>query len=88
MAAYSCTYAYRKLTRPGTSAEIKYMFVRKHITYVITFSLIWMTYLCYTFFNLKFTYKEVNLCSNSNASKLDDATKRDCEVRNVLLYVS
>lgn len=93
MAAYSCTYAYRKLTRPGTSSEIKFVFIRKHITYVLTFSIIWVFYLCYTYFNLRYSSLRVADCPDIiKGTKVDDplteTTKNNCELRNILLYVS
>ena len=68
MATYSCTYAYRKLTRPGTSSEIKFVFVRKHIFYVLTFSGIWSLYLCFTYFNLRYSTIDVVKCASILAS--------------------
>lgn len=45
LALSSCVYAYRRLTRPGMSEEIRMMFIRKHISYVTTFIIIWTFYL-------------------------------------------
>lgn len=93
MATYSCTYAYRKLTRPGTSSEIKFVFIRKHITYVLTFSIIWVFYLCYTYFNLRFTSLRSNECAElisgaKTQGSNKDTTKDNCQLKNWLLYVS
>ena len=95
MATYSCTYAYRKLTRPGTSSEIKFVFIRKHITYVVTFSIIWVFYLCFTYFNLRYSTIDVAVCTkmlstgDRNFIGSDSETNyENCELRNVLLYVS
>jgi hypothetical protein len=52
MALYSCVYAYRRLTRPGMSAEVRYVFIRKHILYVATFILIWTFYLAHSYYQL------------------------------------
>lgn len=52
MALYSCVYAYRRLTRPGMSAEVRYVFIRKHIAYVATFIIIWTFYLAFSYFKL------------------------------------
>jgi len=52
MALFSCVYAYRRLTRPGMSAEVRYVFIRKHIAYVATFIIIWTFYLAYSYFKL------------------------------------
>lgn len=52
MALFSCVYAYRRLTRPGMSAEVRFVFIRKHIGYVGTFIIIWTFYLAYSYFKL------------------------------------
>jgi len=52
MALFSCVYAYRRLTRPGMSAEVRFVFIRKHIAYVGTFIVIWTFYLAYSYFKL------------------------------------
>ena len=52
MALFSCVYAYRRLTRPGMSAEVRFVFIRKHIAYVGTFIIIWTFYLAYSYFKL------------------------------------
>lgn len=52
MALFSCVYAFRRLTRPGMSAEIRTVFVRKHIGYVATFIIVWTFYLAYSYFKL------------------------------------
>jgi hypothetical protein len=92
MATYSCTYAYRKLTRPGTSSEIKFVFIRKHITYVLTFSIIWVFYLCFTYFNLRFTTINLETCrlllSGQPATEDDVSNYDNCSLRNALLYTS
>lgn len=50
MALFSCVYAYRRLTRPGMSKEIRMFFIRKHISYVGTFIIIWSFYLAASYF--------------------------------------
>jgi len=52
MALGSCVYAYRRLTRPGMSLEIRKYFIRKHILYVITFIIIWTFFLASTYYHL------------------------------------
>jgi hypothetical protein len=52
MALFSCVYAFRKLTRPGMSSEVKRLYILKHISYVGTFILIWTFYLAYSYFKL------------------------------------
>ena len=52
MALFSCVYAYRRLTRPGMSAEVRFVFIRKHILYVGTFIVIWTFYLAFSYFKL------------------------------------
>lgn len=64
MGIYSCVYAYRRLTRPGMSAEIRLFFVRKHISYVATFIFIWSFYLASSYYQL--------FSSNGNDPSNDD----------------
>ncbi|CDW83493.1 phosphatidylinositol phosphate kinase [Stylonychia lemnae] len=45
-------YASQRLTRPGMSAEVRFVFIRKHIAYVATFIIIWTFYLAYSYFKL------------------------------------
>jgi hypothetical protein len=52
MALSSCVYAYRRLTRPGMSKEIRVFFIRKHIAYVATFIIIWTFYLANSYYQL------------------------------------
>lgn len=88
MAAYSCVFAFRKLTRPGMSAEIRYVFIRKHITYVIVFIIIWLTYLCYTYFNLKYAYIS-NWTDPKNKDHKEIENYEDLyNLRRDLLYIS
>ena len=49
-ALYSCVYAFRRLTRPGMSAEVRYVFIRKHITYVSVFIILWTVSLAHSYF--------------------------------------
>ena len=55
MALYSCVYAYYRLTRPGMSAEIRMMFIRKHISYVTVYVIIWTINLASTYYNIYLT---------------------------------
>jgi hypothetical protein len=50
-------YAYRRLTRPGMSEEIRVFFIRKHISYVTTFIVIWTFYLASSYYQL-YTYNK------------------------------
>lgn len=59
MALYSCVYAYRRLTRPGMSEEVRIFFIRKHIAYVATFIAIWWFYLASTYYQLYTVNKTV-----------------------------
>ena len=52
MALFSCVYALRRLLRPGMSAEVRMVFIRKHIGYVATFIIVWTFYLAYSYFKL------------------------------------
>lgn len=60
MALYSCVYAYRRLTRPGMSAEVRLVFIRKHIAYVGTFIFVWTFYLAYSYFKLFYSGVDVS----------------------------
>lgn len=42
VAIYSTVYSYRRLHRPGVSAHVRSIFVKKHFLYVIVFIVIWM----------------------------------------------
>jgi hypothetical protein len=52
MALSSCVYAFRRLTRPGMSEEIRRVFIRKHISYVAAFIIIWTFYLASSYFQI------------------------------------
>lgn len=41
VAIYSFVFAYRKLERPGVSKEVRSMFLKKHLYYVVVFTIIW-----------------------------------------------
>ena len=42
VAIYSTVYSYRRLHRPGVSAFVRNLFVKKHVRYVVVFIVIWM----------------------------------------------
>jgi len=42
VAIYSTVYSYRRLHRPGVSAPVRSLFVKKHFVYVVVFIFIWM----------------------------------------------
>lgn len=42
VAIYSTVYSYRRLYRPGVSAPVRNLFLKKHFLYVIVFIVIWM----------------------------------------------
>ena len=70
MALYSSVLAYYRLTRPGMSEEIREMFIRKHISYVTVYVLIWTI-------NLSSTYYDIylkSLSSSSSDSKQDTSS--------------
>ena len=52
VALYSCVYAFRRLTRPGMSREIRIVFIRKHIFYVMTFIILWTFSLSHLYFQI------------------------------------
>ena len=52
LALYSCVYAYRRLTRPGMSGEMRSYFIKKHVAYVASFIVIWTFYLASAYYHL------------------------------------
>ena len=52
VAIYSTVYSYRRLHRPGVSAPVRAMFVRKHFLYVVVFIVIWMIQQSANYFRL------------------------------------
>ena len=73
MALYSCVYAYRRLTRPGMSAEVRFVFIRKHIAYVGTFIFIWTFYLAHSYFQLYIKSLPVDQQKSDDYAKLEQA---------------
>ena len=60
IALYSCVFAYRRLTRPGISSEIRYVFIRKHITYVAIFIFLWTFSLAHSYFQIFYAAQDLN----------------------------
>ena len=52
VAIYSFVFAYRKLERPGVSKEVRSMFLKKHLYYVVVFTIIWTIQLSSNYFTL------------------------------------
>jgi hypothetical protein len=52
VALYSCVYAFRRLTRPGISSEVRFVFIRKHIFYVSVFIFLWTFSLSHLYFQI------------------------------------
>ena len=52
IAIYSFVFAYRRLERPGVSKEVRQMFLKKHLYYVIVFISIWTIQLSSNYFTL------------------------------------
>ncbi len=71
MALFSCVYAYRRLTRPGMSAEVRLVFIRKHIAYVGTFICVWCFYLAYSYFKLFYAGININDGHHGNLVTLE-----------------
>jgi len=42
VSTYSGAFALRRLNRPGVSADIRLMFIKKHFLYVIVFIFVWI----------------------------------------------
>jgi len=59
-ALYSCVYAYRRLTRPGMSSEVRFVFIRKHIFYVSVFIIFWTVSLAHSYFQIYYAAQNVN----------------------------
>ena len=51
-ALFSIIFAARMLSRPGVSSEIKGMYFRKHVLYVIVFIIVWSFTLATAYYNL------------------------------------
>lgn len=67
MGLYSCVYAYRRLTKPGMSEEIRKIFIRKHISYVSVYIIIWTFSLSSTYYDLYLS----SINSENSESKLN-----------------
>ena len=65
IAIYSTVYSYRRLHRPGVSAPVRAMFVRKHFLYVVVFIIIWMIQQSANYFRLFNPESNGNVTSNS-----------------------
>ena len=52
VALYSVIFSNRRLTRPGVSAELRKVFVKKHSHYVYLFTAIWIIQLAQSFEHL------------------------------------
>jgi hypothetical protein len=52
LALYSCVFAFRRLTRPGMSQEVRFVFIRKHIIYVFSFVFLWSFSLSHIYFQI------------------------------------
>ena len=59
-AFYSAIYAYRRLTRPGMSQEVKHIFISKHITYVGAFIFVWTVALTHAYFQSFFNAQDLD----------------------------
>ena len=54
MAVSSCVFAYKRLSRPGMSSEIRMFFLRKHLSYVAAFLVIWTVFLASVYYEIYF----------------------------------
>ena len=52
VAIYSVVYSYRRLMRPGVSKEVRHMFFRKHLWYVVVFICLWTVQQSQNYFTL------------------------------------
>lgn len=52
VAIYSTVFAFRRLNRPGVSKEVRSMFLKKHLIYVIVFIVLWTITLSQNYFTL------------------------------------
>jgi hypothetical protein len=60
LALYSCVFAYRRLTRPGMSSEVRYVFIRKHIFYVTVFIILWTFSLAHSYFQVFYAAQDLD----------------------------
>ena len=59
-AFYSAIYAYRRLTLPGMSKEVKHIFIKKHITYVGAFIFVWTVALTHAYFQMFYSSQDLD----------------------------
>lgn len=52
VAIYSVTYSQRRLKRNGVSQEVRKLFFRKHLIYVVVFIVLWTTQQSQNYFTL------------------------------------
>jgi len=61
---YSCFFAWRRLRRPGMSTEVKKIFMRKQISYVIAYMLMWTAFTVNSVYKMYFLIKQGKLDAN------------------------
>ena len=52
VAIYSTVFALRRLSRPGVSKEVRSLFLKKHVSYVIVFISVWTIQLSQNYFTI------------------------------------
>jgi len=53
-------FAFRRLTRPGMSAEVRFVFIRKHIFYVSVFIILWTFSLAHAYFQIFYAAQDLD----------------------------
>lgn len=89
VALYSCVFAYRRLTRPGTSPEVRYVFIRKHITYVSVFIILWTFSLAHSYFQIFYAAQDLcKLPEQDRDARVQEYVDIDQVMLKITIYTS
>lgn len=85
IALYSCVFAFRRLTRPGMSVEVRYVFIRKHITYVSTFIVLWSVSLSHSYFQIFYAAQDLQNAPDG-PERMKEYAKIDSTMMKISIY--
>lgn len=89
IALYSCVFAYRRLTRPGMSAEVRYVFIRKHIFYVGVFIVLWTFALAHSYFQIFYAAQDLSkLEEKERIARIAQYAEIDRIMMKITIYTS
>lgn len=89
LALYSCVFAYRRLTRPGMSSEVRYVFIRKHIFYVGVFIILWTFSLAHSYFQVFYAAQDLDrLPPHERDSRLAQYESINLTLMKITIYTS